>query len=400
MSTTRSDKAQLLSSWPRPIARLTPIWLPYRVLRLADSIGQSIIMALIGVFLVSLSLFGNRDMWGARRDRAKERQWDREWKQHRAEEAYWKPTPLPLPRKRRLSLPLDPPVKSKWWKCRKPKPERVFDQRQSPLGRLPEELRQLIYVYVIGAQRIHIQHSFKRLGYVVCIHNESGACHQALDCLKPHLNLNKRIGDQKPPSPGGRLILSHYNHLKLKPNEVEANNTEVPKRQLLAMAKTCRLFYTGYLAALYSIPDFSFTSVKQFELFSTAITSQRLEAITSLEFHSELRSNYFNNFDTGWEEIPTSHWKKGWEIIAKMGKLKHIFVDLRMDPISLVPETSSSGVHRWMEERIFDPMRGVTHVNDFVVEVNWYQSRNFELGETPFTLTRQEDRLAWSVDRE
>lgn len=65
--------------------------------------------------------------------------------------------PPPHPRKRTLTLPLPPnhhhhhtpPPKQKWFAKPPPPPQRTHAQRQSPLLRLPAELRLLIWSHVV-----------------------------------------------------------------------------------------------------------------------------------------------------------------------------------------------------------------------------------------------------------
>jgi hypothetical protein len=343
-------------------------------------------------------------MWGAPRDRARERERARIWKQYRKEEEYWKPTPLELSRRRRLSLPLKPVKISRrsWWNWKKDEvQQQSFDQLQSPLGRLPEELREMIYAHLVAGRRLHVQQTYRRFGYVECAsHNsptETTTCDQVFECLKPHLNKATGVGNYGP-STGSRLNLSSYERLKMRPKTVEGgDDIPCPSNEMLALAETCRLFYTGYISSLYALTVFAFTSLKQFQTFSTTIPLRHLNTIKSLQFSSEVGSSFHDRLDIGWEEVPTSQWKRAWETIANMEKLRFLRVDLRMNEMHRIPETSASGVHKWMEERIFGPMKEVGQTSIFEVSVNWNESRGFVLGETSFTLARKWERVAWSV---
>jgi hypothetical protein len=396
MSSSRSEKERLISSWPRPIARWTPRWLPYKLLRL----GQSITMVFCGPFLylylIYVLHFGDTDMWGVRRDRASERQSALKWKQHKKEEAYWRPTALSPIKKRRFYVMPEWLVRWRWWGWGSRTPPTPLDQQQSPLGRLPEELRQLIFAHLLAGRRLHIQDSYKRCGSVECTCTDASTCGQVLICLRPHMDSTPRIGDQKPPSMGTRLTLSSYDHLEIKPESVEGHNTDAPHHELLALAKTCRLLSSGYLDALYTNLTLSFTSLRQFQNFSATIPPHRLNRIVSLEFHSELQTFASDRQDQAWEEISRSKWRKSWEVIADMERLRSIHVDLRLDRMHRELEHGAGGVNKWMEDRIFDPMRGVRQAREFEVVVNWRQSRRFVLGPAPFTLERREDRAAWS----
>jgi hypothetical protein len=398
MSEICNRKTHRISSWPGLIAQRIPRWVSHRLLLLAESVCLALCIPLIYFFFLCLQLFGSPNTCGQPRNPARERQWKRDWKRYRAEEEYWKPTPLGIPRKRRLSLPIGPFVRSRWWDLRRTKPQTVFNQQRSPLGRLPAELRLLIYAHLVEGKRFHIQDSFKRFGSVECISTDPNACDHVLECLAPQMDTTPRIRDQRPPSTGTRLALSSYDHLSKKPKCVGANDASTPRHEILALAKTCRLLYCGYLDTLYTASTFSFTSLSQFQIFSTTIPLHRLMSITSLDFHCELHSSHQDRLDVGWEEIATSRWKKAWEIVAKMEALRFIHVDLRVNSLNRRPEHSAGGVHKWMEHRIFDPMRDVRQAKVFDVVVNWYQSEGFVLGYAPFTLERRDDRLSWRDD--
>lgn len=242
----RERRERRLSSWPRPLARIIPTWVPFRILQAAETVAIYIALPFVHGFLIYTALFCNTDLWGVPRDRAEERRWTRKWKQYRKEEAHWKPPALPQQRPRRLSLPLEAvtPVR-RWWM--REKPQQAFDQRQSPLGRLPEELRLAIYRHLVAGKRLHIQESYQRMGYVGCKYNDTpedtAVCNIVLECLQSQLDKSRRIGQMSPPSTGSRLILSSYDHLKLKPESVHESNEPVPQNDLLALAKTCRLLY-------------------------------------------------------------------------------------------------------------------------------------------------------------
>ena len=400
-SSNHAKKQRLLRSWPTSISRHIPGWVPYRILRVIVSITANIGLLLFGIILIYHQYFGSTDLWGAPRDRAEQRKRDKEWKQYKKEEEYWKPTLLESPRKRRLSLPLkEREVKREsWWSWKAEEaPQQSLDQLQSPLGRLPEELRKMIYFHLVAGSRLHVQESYKRFGFVECTSNTcSGAtstCVQLLPCLEPYLNLSTKTF-RRGMSTGSRICLSSYDELLMKPEIMEGNNNRRPS-EMLSLAKTCRLLYTGYISSLYFLTTFAFTSLKQFQTFSTTILSHRLNTITSLQFSSEIGASFRDRLDVGWEEVEKSHWKLAWATIATMQQLRVLSVDLRMGRLSRVPETSYSGVHKWMEERIFGPMKGAQQTSVFEVTVNWVESKGFVLGEAPFQLERVWDNTAWS----
>lgn len=251
MSSTSASakKHNLINNWPRPIARWTPTWIPYPVLKIAEWVVYSITTSAFMLFMIAHHFFGNTDLWGVRRDRAKERQWNLEWKVHRKEETYWKPPMLSTVRKRRLSLPLE--LKSSpWWK--RERPQRTFDQQQSPLGRLPEELRLQIYCCLVAGQRLHLQESYQRFGLVGCEYNHypegPATCNQLYHCIESQLDKSHTKGDQYT---GYRLTLSSYEHLRMKPM-LAGSYTLLPKTETLALAKTCRLLPVSLIPLLHT----------------------------------------------------------------------------------------------------------------------------------------------------
>jgi hypothetical protein len=402
-STNQVKRQRLVASWPAPMARHIPEWIPYHILRIADSIAIKATTVLICVLFIGHNIFSNTDIWGARRDRSEERRRAREWKQYNQEEVSWKPTPLELPRKRRLRLPLEPMIVEKrgWWIWKNHEAQQQsFDQLQSPLGRLPEELRAIVYAHLVTGRRLHIQESYKRFGFVECASNdypgETTTCKQVFGCLEPYLNKVRGLGNYTP-STGSRLYLSSYQGFRMKPKSVKGiNDIPCPRDELLAVAKTCRLLYTGYISSLYSLTTFAFTSLKQFQTFATTIPPHYLNKITSFQLYSEIGSSFRDRLDVGWEDRPTSQWKRAWEIIANMQRLRILRVDLRLERLHRGPETSSSGVHRWMEHRIFGPMQGVRQTCVFEVSVNWVESQGFLLEDPVFTLERESGSVAWS----
>ena len=74
------------------------------------------------------------------------------------------PQPLPTQRPRALTLTsqIEDTVKSA------PR-QTALDQSSSLFFKLPPELRDMIYVYAIGGNRLHIRRQFGRLAHVKCI---------------------------------------------------------------------------------------------------------------------------------------------------------------------------------------------------------------------------------------
>jgi hypothetical protein len=199
------------------------------------------------------------------------------------------------------------------------------------------------------------------------------------------------MGDTVKPSIGSRMLLSSYTGLALKPKTSKFTTDIPPRDELLAVAKSCRLLYTGYLDTLYATTTFCFTSARQFQTFSATLPRHRLAAISSLELHAELATG-----SLGWDEREQAQWDGAWATVAGMPGLRCVAADLRVCRRSAAPDASGSCVRWGMETHIFDPMKRVRHVKRFDVVVNWGRSRDYELGEALFTLERDPHRAAWS----
>ncbi|KAH6642331.1 hypothetical protein C7974DRAFT_99500 [Boeremia exigua] len=152
--------------------------------------------------------------------------------------------PKVVKRKRRLTLPLDPPTaevsgKARWFS--RAGQQHTFDQRQSPLMRLPAELRAEIWGYVIlGDTDAEIAVRWRSTG-----------------------------------SGRGRAIAF----------KVLADGSQGERNMgVLGMLRSCRMIYSETIALLYSLPIFSFHNekVETFLAFICAILQHRRDQIRYL----------------------------------------------------------------------------------------------------------------------
>ena len=102
-----------------------------------------------------------------------------------------------------------------------------LSQQQSPLFRLPAEIRQKIYEFVFGPSLLHIEALEDRLTHVKCLHWESN------DSWEGHAHC------QQGPLDG----------------VVRVDNSQDPNDQLIALCLTCRQMYVSqtfvFVFALY-----------------------------------------------------------------------------------------------------------------------------------------------------
>jgi len=119
-------------------------------------------------------------------------------------------------------------------------------------AKLPEEMRLVIYGYVLGGRRLHVLQSYRRFGYVECVQQQTSgvtkaveaeeekACTDHLRCLQsqmdvtesePHLTLVSRLTLERS---GG------VERLKVRPRLLEGCRGTCAW-EMLAIAKTCRL---------------------------------------------------------------------------------------------------------------------------------------------------------------
>jgi hypothetical protein len=157
-----------------------------------------------------------------------------EWRRACAEEQYWEPPALSN-RRRRQSLSLHSAERRHPFLARK---QKTYSQLQSPFFRLPEEIRSMIYAYLVLGKRFHIQQSYRRFGYVECLLRSDQDCHLPHECIKDQLDRTQR---EPKTTPWSRLVISHHQsqNLKYKPQSQDASS--IAKCELLALAKTCRI---------------------------------------------------------------------------------------------------------------------------------------------------------------
>jgi hypothetical protein len=233
---TTEKRANMLYNWPGRLRKIVPVWTPTPVMRIVDLTGKAAFLPIAVAFVAGLDITNGQGFQIIKEDLSFEKWYegDREWKSICAEEHGREPCALPT-RRRRQSLSL-PSTKTK------PRPrarkQKTYNQLQSPLLRLPEEIRCMIYAYLVPGKRFHVQQSYRRFGYIECLLGGDLYCRLPHECIKDQLDRTKREPTAMPYS---RLVLSQHHLQPLKYKPLSLDVSIIPKCELLALAKICRI---------------------------------------------------------------------------------------------------------------------------------------------------------------
>jgi len=194
--------------------------------------------------------------------------------------------------------------------------QKTADQSMSPfLGKLPFELRQIIYEEVLAGgddgRVVHIIRKHKRLGHWRCrIQDGLKLCEtQSLRCISGWLAYKARVWTA---DKAGRLELRTDDGL-------------------LPLLRTCRAIYSEAIKILYSKNIFHFYDPGDIRYFARAILPQRLGTIQSIIMDWEERFSIFNpeNMDPLQDDAEWYAWRDTWRIISSMQGLKEVRVRLK-----------------------------------------------------------------------
>ncbi|KAI4220584.1 MAG: hypothetical protein LQ349_008051 [Xanthoria aureola] len=170
------------------------------------------------------------------------------------------PRPLPAVRKRALTIPLPETEGRSWWRKGR---QGTLDQAQSSLfGRLPLEVRELIYRFYLApdGRRIHLfRRTDRRLGHCVCTDGpDSHSYFPKLDWGYDDPSRTrawKRYSAEKP---------------------VHSNN-------LLPLLKSCRRLYSEATPLLYSSNIFCFQDIATLLYFVRTVLPHRRNQIKAIQ---------------------------------------------------------------------------------------------------------------------
>jgi len=176
--------------------------------------------------------------------------------------------------------------------------------------KLPPEVRQLVYTYLLGGANVHIVQS----GHRLVSKRQSRPCYQF-----PWFFLDQRW-------------VIHW--------------------EPLSFLMTCRQAYSESIDVLYSTTIFMFGSPRTFNLFASSIPSPSRNAIRRLHI------DYYVDGERTYG-IGAGIWQRCCDTIAEMPSVEEVYIWLIKDD-TLVPVTDSN---------IIDPMRVIDGVRDFRVDL-------------------------------
>ncbi|KAL8631723.1 hypothetical protein Q9189_002531 [Teloschistes chrysophthalmus] len=224
------------------------------------------------------------------------------------------PQPLPILRKRNLS---SLPIRTSPGAC-------YF------LDRLPPEIRQEIYHYVVGGSLNHIVRKGKHLGHVRC----------RLDCPS---DFNRRC------RPAARY-----------PYYPEFENLCSTSNGNLALLRTCKQIYGESVQVMYKRNAFDFDHQDLFLFFASSVLPQRLAEINRL--HLTLDLTLAMKPFRGPKPAPNA-WDSIWQIIGqKMIGLRYLYLRLTGEQTLPFPTTQ---LRQWMK-----PIMDLRGLKDFQLDLH------------------------------
>ncbi|PGH01161.1 hypothetical protein AJ80_09056 [Polytolypa hystricis UAMH7299] len=276
-------------------------------------------------------------------------------------------SPLPLPRKRRLSIS----------ETKSGPSQRTSAQEKSPFFRLPKEVRLTIYQMAFGYPSVHIAPLSRRLGSVTCC---SDHVYCRLMCFPK--NDNSRYG-----------MIGHEGY-------------SLPGVRVLPVLKACRRMYSEAIYVLYAWRTFRFHKLDAIMATAVAIPPQYFRSIKSLvldpwgglddlgtrQYHvpyittfRERQGREATHESETSDAVPTA-WEATCEVLASMKSLRRLRIRMHQ----------GCGYSLEDEEILFGPLRRLHSPEFFEVEVDWAETETFQKGDAPFTVRRilSETRIA------
>lgn len=292
-----------------------------------------------------------------------------------------KMAPRPLAcrsREHRLSIPVS--LREKELSCPGSQRGKTFDQTQSPLMRLPFELRQMVYRYVLGDSTMHMILKEQKLGHLRCKAESALACPLGYNgltlsrecCWGTVDSANiwaPQSGNRNEPTDGG----------------------------IIPLLRSCRQIYSESIAFLYSTNAFSFSDLDCLRYFSCTILPERLALIQNLDIewcmawpiYDPIAQQLLRTSPPLYPPYDEATWEATWQIIAEMPNLRFVRVSLLY---------FANFRDAACEANMLAPLRKVTRPEKFEVHVSWDGD---EVRDAPFLLIRpteepeSEDELHW-----
>jgi hypothetical protein len=265
--------------------------------------------------------------------------------------------PPSLPRHRRsISYP-SPPERGWFFQSKNPEPVQTLQQSQSPLLLLPAEIREAIFLEVVGGKLIHLVQLPKRLGHICCYPNltsEDEKYHRTRTCIVP--------GKRKTYWAGEPLV-----------EEVDARSDDGG----LGLLRSCRQIYRESVGLLYSTNTFDVNHPQTLLFLARTIRPHRLAAIRSLQISfpgNGLRLGYGSIDSVKDEPDDLKTWVDMCNVITtQMTGLKSLTLGLeRQHPFIWTPyldEVPRKDVEKLLE--YLCTLRGLDHFDIWVSPTSW-----------------------------
>ena len=189
---------------------------------------------------------------------------------------------------------------------------KTCDQSQSRLfSKLPLELRQSIYRYVLGGKVIHVTRLQTRLGHVTCFHVA-------------------REDVKKPYSPSSHQCWGiRYARTTLFNGLRDEERTD-DKDAVSALVKTCRRVYSESIGFLYQENVFNVNTPETILLLKETVLPHRLQVISSVEMTWIV--SYEDAVDTSEKWLMRKGaWEQAWKVLGDMKGLQSLWVQLQQD---------------------------------------------------------------------
>ncbi|PSN70639.1 hypothetical protein BS50DRAFT_570171 [Corynespora cassiicola Philippines] len=277
------------------------------------------------------------------------------------------PRPLPVrPPERALTIPIPKAaVADKSPFCARER--KTLEQMESPLLRLPLELRHMIYRAVLGDSTMHMILKENKLGHLRC---------KAPSALECPLGYNGRTLSRE-------CCWGTVDSANIW-SPMSGDIAEPTDGNILPLLQTCRQVYSESIKFLYSSNSFSFSDLDCLRYFSCTILPCRFALIRSIDIewclswpiYDPVSQHLLLSDPPLYPPNDEATWEETWRIIADMPNLQFVrasllYFDGFRDPAC--------------EERMLEPLRRVTRPKRFEVHVSWAGE---EVKDAPFQLIR------------
>ncbi|KAF2000819.1 hypothetical protein P154DRAFT_522115 [Amniculicola lignicola CBS 123094] len=206
------------------------------------------------------------------------------------------PKPIPMNRKRDLTLPIE---RSMWQKTK--------IQRCALFTELPSEIRQQIYLHVLGGLTIHFIMAAGRLRSEICFEGE---------CCSPVTKVELSYQPDRP-----RSLLKGSIGLLRSCRQIYS--------EAYPVLYTHNSFIINHLPGMKNVPEQLCASISEpLYLLPNSMLSSRIRLIRSLDITWWLLPP-FREFSAPWP-LPSSQWEACWKTLAAMTSLRSLRIKFQM----------------------------------------------------------------------